>query len=489
MLVGFRGSPSDPTWLVAPEIETLVGAKPDANIEALDVYPDNRGGPGIHRSTPVPASTALPLPEARLCWKPTRGSAAPQAVGFRSVRVEPNLPADVLGVYVYLPRPGAGVERMSRSAPPAIRTVGGLLPRDTLDRIAQGDDELDGTDQSSYHVPQNERLGERIDSAWSRMRVLWEAFRQDSADLGQSEHQIGATRNQWLLPLFETLGFGRLQPSTAVEIEGKSFPISHFWERVPIHLVGAGMSIDRRTPGAPGGAKAAPHSLVQEFLNRSDDHLWAIVSNGLLLRILRDNDALSRQAFVEFDLAAILEGELYSDFRLLWLICHESRLEGEVPEECWLEKWFAQARDQGVRALDALREGVEKGIQALGAGFLRHPANDSLQKRLSSDVGAADQYYRELLRLIYRMIFLFVAEDREVLLDPEATSKATGAVSTFLSVLAASRAGRPKTRVAPLGPLARVADGHGATRRGERVVGAAGAGELLVEPRRGPMDR
>jgi hypothetical protein len=31
------------------------------------------------------------------------------------------------------------------------------------------------------------------------------------------------------------------------------------------------------------------NGLVQEFLNRSDRHLWAIVSNGLRLRILRDN--------------------------------------------------------------------------------------------------------------------------------------------------------------------------------------------------------
>ena len=39
---------------------------------------------------------------------------------------------------------------------------------------------------------------------------------------------------------------------------------------------------------------ASPHGLVQEFLNRSDDHLWAFVSNGRRLRVLRDNASLTR---------------------------------------------------------------------------------------------------------------------------------------------------------------------------------------------------
>ena len=64
---------------------------------------------------------------------------------------------------------------------------------------------------------------------------------------------------------------------------------------------------------------------MQEFLNCSDAHPWAIVSNGLRLRILRDNQPLSRQSFLEFDLEAMFAGEVYSDFVLLWLIVHASR--------------------------------------------------------------------------------------------------------------------------------------------------------------------
>ena len=112
--------------------------------------------------------------------------------------------------------------------------------------------------------------------------------------------------------------------------------------------------------------------MVQELLNRSDDYLWAFLSNGLRLRILRDNRSMTRQAYVEFDLEAILEGELYPDFALLWMVCHQSRVEADRPEECWLERWSEEGYERGARALDALRGGVQKAISALGAGFVSH---------------------------------------------------------------------------------------------------------------------
>jgi hypothetical protein len=79
------------------------------------------------------------------------------------------------------------------------------------------------------------------------------------------------------------------------------------------------VSLDRRAAGVRGAAAANPHGLVQEFINRSASHLWAIVSNGLRFRVLRDNQALSRQSFLEFDLESMFIGEVYSDFVLFWL--------------------------------------------------------------------------------------------------------------------------------------------------------------------------
>ena len=94
----------------------------------------------------------------------------------------------------------------------------------------------------------------------------------------------------------------------------------------------------------------SPHGLVQELLNRSEAHLWGMVSNGLRLRILRDNVSLTRRAYVEFDLEAMMNGERYADFVLFWLLCHESRVHAEKPQNCWLEKWSKAAQDQGAGA-------------------------------------------------------------------------------------------------------------------------------------------
>src|SRR4029079_16332285 len=121
---------------------------------------------------------------------------------------------------------------------------------------------------------------------------------------------------------------------------------SHGWEGVPIHLVGCNVSLERPTPGVAGAARHSPHGLLQELLNRSEERLWGFVSNGLMLRLLRDNSALTRQAYVEFDLEQMLDSEPYADLALLWLTCHQSRLEGERPHECWLERWSQEAQKQ-----------------------------------------------------------------------------------------------------------------------------------------------
>jgi hypothetical protein len=195
-------------------------------------------------------------------------------------------------------------------------------------------------------------------------------------------------------------------------------------------LLSAKVDLDRRSPGVAGAAAASPHGLIQEFLNESEEHLWGIVSNGETLRLLRDNLSLTRQAFVEFDLKAIFDGELYSDFALFWLLVHESRLSSEGEGDPQLERWSKEARLRGVRALDTLRDGVERAIETLGQGFLSHRSNRGLRDSLRSGQLSQQDYYRLLLRAVYRLIFLFAAEDRDLLLVPESEA-VPGARETF----------------------------------------------------------
>jgi hypothetical protein len=296
----------------------------------------------------------------------------------------------------------------------AVRAEGGLISPDIIAGLAASRSELPGLRAEDYHLG-SERLGEAITRSWNRMRGEWARFQDARTTAGVAEAATGLTRERLLLPLFQELGYGRLQPARGLEVQGKSYPVSHLWGKAPIHLVGSGVELDRRSSGVAGAAQASPHGLVQELLNRSDEHLWGFVSNGCLLRILRDNRSLTRQAYVEIDLEAIFQGELYPDFAVLWMLCHQSRVEAERPEECWLERWSGLGREQGARALETLRKGVQEAIECFGRGFLSHRSNGKLRERLRSGALSTQEFYREILRLVYRLLFLFVAEDRDAL--------------------------------------------------------------------------
>ena len=305
-----------------------------------------------------------------------------------------------------------------------VRTEGGLLPQDLLSRIQAGDEDLPGLTAESYHLGPHERIGEAVNRAWSRLTGAWRAFQDALARGPDAARATGLTRERWLLPLFQELGYGRLPRGSAIEVDGKSYALSHVSPWAPVHLLGAGVDLDRRQAGVSGAAKASPHGLVQQFLNRTDKFLWGFVSNGVQLRILRDHHSLTRQAYIEFDVQAIMEGGHYSEFLLLWMVCHQSRVEADKPEECCLETWFKASREEGVRALNKLRDGVEKAIEAFGTGFLAHRANTKLRKALENGELDKQEYYRQILRLVYRLIFLFVAEERDALLDPNADEAA-----------------------------------------------------------------
>jgi len=317
--------------------------------------------------------------------------------------------------------------RAGRSPFVAIRSEGGLLPHDLLQRIAAREARLPGVRDADYGILAHEREGEVVNRAWSRLLGAWAAFRDALAREPAGTPATRVTRERWLLPLFQELGYGRLTGlKEAIPADGRAFPVSHLHEptRTPVHLLGARVPLDTRTEAVKGAARTTPHGLVQDLLNRSDAHDWAFLSNGLVLRVLRDNRSITRQAYLEFDLEQVFEDELFSEFRVLWLVGHESRVRREADAACFLEQWFERAREEGVRARDRLRDGVQRAIERLGSGFLRHRANARLQRALADGALTEIDYYRQLLRLVYRLIFVFVTEDRGVLLDPRADAAA-----------------------------------------------------------------
>lgn len=312
-----------------------------------------------------------------------------------------------------------------------VRIQGGLLPADLPSQLASGLDPAGNTlSPKDYHLATGETVRDAANRVWAYLRGVWTGYRYALAQLPEDAPTTALTRERFLLVLLDQLGYGRV-PTTGkggIEVEGHPFPVSHLWGSTPIHLLGSGTSLDTRTRGLAGAAGSSPQSMVQELLNRSDDHLWAILSNGQVLRLLRDSTSLVGSAYVEFDLEAIFDGDLFADFLLLYTLCQVSRVEvrdTEVgPASCRLEQWRTEAAESGSRALNLLRDGVVDALRTLGVGFLTHPANASLRDDLAVGKTSVSDVNHALLRVVYRLLFTFVAEDRGALLDPKADPQA-----------------------------------------------------------------
>jgi len=108
-LVGFTGSPDQAKWLPPEELEPLLEVEADANIgddQARDAIARiiDRLGPLLPRLDQVAAEHGKALFDAhRRVRKATKS-------GIRALKVDVHTPADILGVYVYLPVQNAGGE-------------------------------------------------------------------------------------------------------------------------------------------------------------------------------------------------------------------------------------------------------------------------------------------------------------------------------------------------------------------------------------------
>ena len=141
-----------------------------------------------------------------------------------------------------------------------IHTEGSILQSDLLQRLIEGDKDIPGLDEAAYHLS-GERVNEAINRSWNRLQSAWKSFQTIRLELPETDLGTRITRERWLLPLFQELGYGRLLAQKSVEIAGKPYPISHGWYHTPIHLPGFRVDLDRRMAGVAGAARMSAHSI------------------------------------------------------------------------------------------------------------------------------------------------------------------------------------------------------------------------------------
>jgi len=303
---------------------------------------------------------------------------------------------------------------------PSIRLEGSVLSADILDAIERG--EKSHQSAKDFGLDPTAKVKDEIADAWAAARAYWTAYQTRISRLREGATGTTETRNQWLVPFLGLLGY-QLTLADSETIQGKTYRISHrdtARDGLPVHLIGCFESLDRRST-VPNAPRMSPHGLVQEYLNLTE-HLYGIVSNGRQIRLLRDSSRLVKLTFIEFDLDRIFSEELFADFALLYRLLHASRLpvKQDSVAEAPIEIYHQDSLDSGSRIRDGLSRAVQEVIEKVANGLLSHPENQSLRDRAAADTGErfAMDFYACLLRLIYRLLFLMVVEERGLALMP-----------------------------------------------------------------------
>ena len=313
--------------------------------------------------------------------------------------------------------------RQARLGFEALSIEGGLLSPEWLSRVAQLAAGAQG--EADFRIPKGLNLRDEIGRYWRIAQAHWADF---ATGRKANAEPKGLAERLVLGLLGESFGFASIAKVEPAVLSERSYPVgfSALSGRVPVVIAPADSGLDTLSPAfGDGGRRRSAFGLAQEFLNAEDAALWGLASDGCTLRILRDNASLTRPSWIEADLQRIFTEERYADFAALWLLVHETRFgrEGQPVTECALEAWRNAGREEGTKAREKLRFGVEDALSALGQGFLAHPENQALRADLQSGVLSTKDYFNQLLRLVYRLIFLLTVEERN-LLHPDGTSEA-----------------------------------------------------------------
>jgi hypothetical protein len=299
---------------------------------------------------------------------------------------------------------------------PSLRVEGGLIAPELIDQIADG--KASGQAPREFNLPDRFKMLDVVSQAWGDARTQWKIFCRRLHDTPSTETGTTLTRNQWMTPLLGILDYNLTPQQRAAEIDGLTFAISHRAgdgdTAPPVHIVGAKQDLNERA--VSGRPRLSPHALVQEYLN-SSEALWGVVTNGQRLRLLRNSQRVRRHAYIEFELNTMFDGENFADFALFYRLLHRSRLpHSDAPaESCYLETWYSQTIEQGGRIREKLRNGVEAAMLHIANGLLEHPANERLRADIRAKRLTAEKFHGQLLRLIYRLLFLMVTEERNLL--------------------------------------------------------------------------
>ncbi|HNO77158.1 MAG TPA: N-6 DNA methylase [Phycisphaerae bacterium] len=317
---------------------------------------------------------------------------------------------------------------------PSIRIEGAILSPDILGRI----EELPGQRPSDFGLDAGTQVKDEIARAWADAQDYWRIFQRKLGSLKSDSNATTETRNFWMVPLLGLLRYDIEYQPRGTKHNGQIYAISHRITNranASLNIIGyrdpAGL--DKKPTNAT--RRMSAHALVQEFLNLHKK-LYGLVTDGRVLRLLRDSSRLIKLSYLEFDLDRIFTDGLFADFAVLFRLLHATRLPltNEGAAESLIERYHQDSLDSGARIRNGLSNAVEDAIRDLGSGFLAHPENGALRRAVADGDLTPEDYYKHLLRLIYRLLFLMVIEERDLIFPPETPRSKRDIYTNYYSV-------------------------------------------------------
>jgi len=273
-----------------------------------------------------------------------------------------------------------------------------LMPGGDFDGYAPATFQLDLRTQGDFEA--------HLTRTWQRLTARYEGIRD-----GFARMDAPTTRDKWVLPLLRDLGFDPQYQRAKLRVGKLEFSISHRGGKdsgnAPLQILGTISSLDARDVTRRGSK--SPQTDFQAFLNQNHEHDWGVLTNGVALRVLRDYYHTATAGYVQFNLLQMLETRDFPAFRALFRFVHATRFAPRDKSDCWLEAYYLASRNEGTRAEAALRDSVRHAVETLGNAVLTAPLAARLQDRHE-----LERFHQEILRVIYRVIFLFYAEQRQL---------------------------------------------------------------------------
>ncbi len=147
-----------------------------------------------------------------------------------------------------------------------------------------------------------------------------------------------------------------------------------------------------------------PAQQIDEYL-RYSELSWGILTDGRFWRLYQ-RDTSKHNRYYAVDLEALIEHGSDEDFRYFYAFFRPQAFTSGG----WLEQVLAGSSEFAESLSDRLEDEVYDALETIAQGFL-----DYRQNRLKPDADTLRTIYEQSLVFLYRLLFIFFAESREVL--------------------------------------------------------------------------